>query len=170
MTLEALNALDSSAAERAFLSCCGSKRWAREMAMRRPFHEVGEVAAAADRIWSGLEPADWLEAFAAHPRIGESATPKEGEEAVAHGSAWSSEEQRGLSTATDDVRTRLASANRAYEARFGFIYIVCATGKSATAMLEIAERRLTNSPEKELRFAAEEQRQITRLRLDKLLS
>jgi OHCU decarboxylase len=179
MTLTELNALDVEAAEQRFRRCCASSRWAREMAARRPFRDAGTMAADADRIWLTLTPADWREAFAAHPRIGEpdkaggareAGGVRERPGAGRAGSDWPAGEQAGMAAATDAVREKLATANREYEARFGFIYIVCATGKTADEMLVIIERRLTHSPDQELAVAAEQQRQITRLRLDKLIS
>lgn len=122
---------------------------------------------AADEIWQSLGPADWREAFSRHPRIGErqSGRPQsEREIALAAG------EQAGIQLADYEVRASLAAANREYEQRFGFIYIVFATGKTAEAMLALARDRLRNDPETELLTAAEEQRKITRLRLDKLLA
>ena len=173
MTLEQLNALDREAAEQVFLRCCGSTRWAREMASRRPFRDAGVMAREAEGLSRDLEAADWLEAFAAHPRIGESPGVGGAGRAARAGeseSDWPAREQAGMDAATDAVRQRLAAANREYEARFGFLYIVCATGKTPSQMLDIAERRLTHSPDEELRTAAGEQLQITRLRLAKLIS
>src|SRR5215813_11345986 len=120
MRLTGLNELDDDAATRELLRCCGSTRWAQRMKAARPFRDAASVTEGADAIWWSLEPADWLEAFAAHPKIGEAAT-----------TAWSAEEQAGVAVAGGDVRRRLAAANRDYEARFGYIFIVCATGKSA---------------------------------------
>jgi OHCU decarboxylase len=156
MQLSELNALDREAAAREFLRCCGSTRWAKRMAAARPFTDTESMARTADAVWAGLATADYLEAFAAHPRIGERAA-----------SAWSSQEQSGV---TDPVRERFAQLNRAYEARFGYIFIICATGRSGAEMLEALERRLGNDARRELTIAAEEQRRITRLRLDKLTS
>ena len=133
------------------------------MAVQRPFADVDAMVHAADAIWSGLDRLDWLEAFAAHPKIGAGGA---GGADTAH---WSAEEQAGVSAAPDATRLRLADANREYEARFGYIFIVCATGKTAGAMLELLERRLRNDPGEEIQIAAEEQRKITRLRLAKLL-
>lgn len=160
MTLRELNALGPQQAAIELRRCCGSSRWAASMAAARPFASLDAMVAASDRICGQLEPSDWLEAFAAHPRIGERSA----------GRSWSSEEQASVATAADDVQQRLATANHAYERRFGYIYIVCATGKSATEMLTLIEQRLRNNPEDELRIAAAEQRQITRLRLAKLLA
>jgi len=158
MTLDELNALDAESAQRQLLRCCGSRRWAREMTASRPFDGVETMARTGDAIWSSLDRADWLEAFAAHPRIGERTA-----------SAWAAAEQSGSGVASADARDRLAAGNRDYEARFGYIFIVCATGKSADEMLAMLERRLGNDPENELAIAAEQQRQITQLRLGKLL-
>lgn len=178
MRLADLNALSREDAAREILRCCGSERWAREMVARRPWPNLEALADEADKIWRGLEIADHLQAFAAHPRIGEPARAggagAVGETGgVASGDArdrWSSQEQSRVSAAGDDVRARLAAANDDYHARFGFIFIVCATGKSAEEMLAIVEERLKHSREEELRIAAGEQRKITRLRLEKLVS
>jgi OHCU decarboxylase len=158
VTLGDLNALPEPAAVATLLRCCGSSRWAAEMARRRPFADAETMLTAADEVWTGLGSADWHEAFGAHPRIGA------GGAAV---SAWSRAEQ---SAVTDASRHRFAALNRAYEARFGHIYIVCATGRSAADLLADLERRLGNDPARELGEAAEEQRKITRLRLIKLMT
>jgi OHCU decarboxylase len=128
------------------------------MAGERPFESPERVRAAADRIWRGLAPEEWLAAFRAHPRIGDR-----------RASGREAEEQAGARSAPDDVRKALAAANRAYEERFGHIFIVCASGKSAGQMLAELEARLGNDPDTELGVAAEEQRKITQLRLEKLL-
>jgi OHCU decarboxylase len=159
VTIDALNHLDREAAEAAFVRCCGSTAWARSMAAARPFESLDAMASAADAIWRALTPADWLEAFAAHPKIGEQA----------RGRSWSDREQSGMQTAGDDVRRRLAEGNADYQSRFGYIFIVCATGKTAVEMLGALEDRLTNDPVVELRVASEEQRRITGLRLAKLM-
>ena len=166
MRLDELNALDPATAERDLLRCCGSTRWARTMTSARPFGTADEMLAAADRIWRALGPDDWLQAFRAHPRIGES----RGSDTSGRSGEWSDQEQAGVRTARDAVRDRLAQGNRHYEARFGYIFIVCATGRSAEEMLAMLERRLTNHPDDELRIAAEEQRNITRLRIAKLVT
>jgi 2-oxo-4-hydroxy-4-carboxy-5-ureidoimidazoline decarboxylase len=166
MRLVDLNALDEDAAAGELLRCCGSSRWARKMAAERPFASVDAIVHAADATWSGLDRVDWLEAFAAHPKIGAGGAGGAGGADTAR---WSAEEQGGVSAAADETRLRLAAANREYEARFGYIFIVCATGKTAGAMLELLERRLRNDPGEEIKIAAEEQGKITRLRLAKLL-
>jgi OHCU decarboxylase len=175
MRLEDLNALDPDTAARQLLRCCGSSRWARLMAAARPFATPEAMATTADRCWDALDPADWLEAFAAHPKIGAAgAGPAErSAKALAEdrGAAedWSAREQAGLAGAADATLLNLANLNRAYEARFGYIFIVCATGQSAAGMLELLERRIGNDPEAEIRLAADEQRKITHLRLMKLV-
>jgi OHCU decarboxylase len=162
LSLAEFNGLDEPSAERRLLGCCGSRRWARELTVGRPFSSLEAIQELGDQVWLGLDEEDWLEAFAAHPQIG--ASPA----ATGVTGRWSSEEQAGVRTASDDVLDRLAWANRDYQNRFGFIFIVCATGKSAREMLALIERRLTASRDEELTVAAEEQRKITRLRLAKL--
>jgi hydroxyisourate hydrolase len=159
-----LNAASREEASAALLRCNGSTAWVARMVDARPFADGDALMGAADAIWWSLSPADWDEAFAAHPRIGSKKDVEKKPE-----KAWSSNEQAGAANATSDVLEQLARANADYEARFGRIYIVCATGKSAEEMLAIARSRLANDPETELRVAAEEQRKITRIRLEKLL-
>ena len=166
MRLEDLNALGEEAAARTFLRCCGSSRWARQMAAARPFAGVEAMADTADAIWSALDRADWLEAFASHPRIGETrahGVDRSGEP------DWSRQEQARVAGAAQQGLGRLIEANREYEARFEYIFIVCATGKSAAEILGLIEHRLSNDPAAELGVAAGEQSQITRLRLAKLV-
>lgn len=165
MQLDDLNTLGREAAEQELLRCCGSERWAREVVASRPWPNLEALAEAADKIWCEVTTVDRLQAFAAHPRIGES-----GRAGRAGGQSWSSQEQSRVEAASHDARERLAAANDDYEARFGFIFIVCATGKSAEEMLAIVNERLRHSREEELGIAAEEQRKITRLRLTKLVS
>jgi 2-oxo-4-hydroxy-4-carboxy-5-ureidoimidazoline decarboxylase len=161
-----LDAMPGSQANKLFAECCGASRWVSAMLSRRPFRSRAVVLSTADEIWRSLHPADWREAFSHHPRIGErkSAMPQ-----TERGSAWAAGEQSGVERARDDVRAELAAANREYEQRFGYIFIVFATGKSAEEMLALARERLRNDPDTELRIAAEEQRKITWLRLNKLL-
>lgn len=164
--LATLDAVPAPDAETALLSCCGSRAWARAMALRRPFRTREALLRAADDVWWSLGADDWLEAFRAHPRIGErrAARAQPGE-----GDAWSAEEQAGTRSAEASLLDTLAEGNRAYEARFGHIYIVCATGRSADELLAVLRSRLGNDPGTELRIAAEEQRKITRIRLEKLI-
>lgn len=167
MTLEELNGLPRNEAMAALRACCGAERWVDAMAECRPFKSVPGLLDAADEIWRSLQPNDWREAFAHHPRIGQR-TSRVSQSKRARD--WSSGEQRGMGAAAADVREQLAAVNAEYEQRFGYIYIVCATGKSADELLGIARDRLDNAPDMELRVAAEEQRKITRLRLEKLLA
>ena len=167
MTLAELNALPGARAEAELLACCGSQRWAREVAARRPFADVDTLLAVAEAVWWLLAPEDWHEAFRAHPRIGErKAAPAQG----ARAADWSRQEQSGASDAAASVAAALAEGNREYARRFGHIYIVCATGKTAEEMLGILRARLDNDSATELRVAAGEQAKITRLRLEKLLA
>ena len=164
--LERLNSLPREEAEAEFLKCCGSTLWARRMAEERPFQDLRRLLAQADAEWWTLDPEDWLEAFSRHPRIGEREAARE-QASAARG--WSEQEQAGTKSADEETKRRLAAANREYESRFGHIYIVCATGKTAAELLSLCTERLSNEPEEELRVAAEEQRRITHLRLRKLL-
>jgi 2-oxo-4-hydroxy-4-carboxy-5-ureidoimidazoline decarboxylase len=176
VTLGDLNALDAESAARELRRCCGSTAWARAMTGARPFPNVEALLAAGDRIWSSLTPADWLEAFAAHPRIGDdgSVGSRRSDGSSESGgssesAAWSAGEQSGVDRASDATRRRLADANRDYEARFGYIFIVCATGKSGREMLDLLGCRMHSEPDVELGIAAGEQRKILRLRLVKLI-
>jgi 2-oxo-4-hydroxy-4-carboxy-5-ureidoimidazoline decarboxylase len=165
MTLDEFNALPPAKAESLLMDCCGCARWAARVAAQRPFGRADVLYANADAVWQNMERAAWLEAFSHHPQIGEKA-------AVGSESArqWAAGEQSAARAANEDVKTRLAAGNRAYFDKFGYIYIVCATGKSADQMLALLEQRLQNDPVSELPIAAEQQRLITRLRLQKLLS
>jgi OHCU decarboxylase len=176
--LENLNALDEESAARQFLRCCGSSSWARLMAAARPFASAEAMVLVADATWSTLNREDWLEAFAAHPKIGADGSGGSVGSGGSGGSGrsggkgterWSTDEQAGVADATEATRRRLDEANRAYQARFGYIFIVCATGMTAGHMLDILELRLKNDVAGEIQVAAEEQRRITRLRLAKLL-
>jgi len=165
--LARLNALSETEAQADLLKCCGSANWARQMSAHRPFGAVEELMTAADEIWSALRAEDWLEAFAAHPKIGARRAARPQDEQA---QAWSAGEQAGIGNAEQTTLDELAEINRRYEERFGYIFIVCATGKSAAEMLALLRARLANNPADELRHAAEEQRKITRLRLEKLLT
>ncbi len=166
MTLDHLNTMPEEEASAAFLRCCGATQWAQQMTTRRPFADPDALLAAADEIWAGLSQDDWLEAFAHHPRIGDLESLRT---RFAGTRAWAAGEQAGTATASEEVLHALAEGNRAYEERFGYIFIVCATGKSADEMLDLLHVRLPNASAAELPIAAEEQRKITRLRLEKLI-
>ena len=164
------NGLSASDAENEILPCCGSWAWARGLASRRPFHHVGELLTASDEIWRALKPSDWMEAFLNHPRIGERGGESSATSAAARSAHWSTQEQNGIPAANDALKSALAEANQQYEKRFGYIFIVCATGKSAAEMLDILRQRLQNDAETELLDSAEQQRQITHIRLKKWLA
>jgi 2-oxo-4-hydroxy-4-carboxy-5-ureidoimidazoline decarboxylase len=164
--LEDWNRLSVEQAIGAILPCCGSKAWARGMAGRRPLPDEAALLAASDETWHNLAQSEWLEAFQSHPRIGETGA-RQG--VPLQSAAWSEREQKKIQDIDDTFRIALEEGNREYERRFGRIFIVCATGKSATEILEILRRRLQNNAETELREAAEQQRQITQIRLRKWL-
>jgi 2-oxo-4-hydroxy-4-carboxy-5-ureidoimidazoline decarboxylase len=187
---EWLDFVPTEVAREMLLGCCGSRRWVSGMLDRRPFGSALSLRSAAHTVWAGLAREDYLEAFSCHPPIGGNladlhakfaptpeqesferniqktdATPmKFG--AIALG--WSSEEQSGVGSADEQTLLDLAAANRAYCERFGFTFIICATGKSAREMLEALRARLANDPAVELLQAAAEQAQITWLRLEKV--
>ncbi|MBZ5611929.1 MAG: 2-oxo-4-hydroxy-4-carboxy-5-ureidoimidazoline decarboxylase [Acidobacteriia bacterium] len=158
MTLAELNKLPRYRAEEEFLKCCGSTGWVRAMARRRPFANFERLLQAATEIWRRLDASDWMEAFGAHPRIGDRRPA----------AAWSAEEQSGMNRAATAVATAIEEANQEYFKKFGFIFIICASGKSAEEMLASLRSRMSNPPEEEIRVAAEEQNKITHLRLRKL--
>ena len=162
--LAAWNKADVATATDAMIACCGAKRWAAAMVALRPVSNVFELSEAADNAWGTMQEADWMEAFACHPRIGERKA-----HAAAKSVAWSRQEQSSAASTADGTRAELAAGNALYEERFGFTYIVCATGKSADEMLAILKRRLESDRATELKEAAEQQRQITQIRLGKWL-
>lgn len=166
VTVEELNALSAERAAELFRACCGASRWVAGMVNRRPFFSRDAVLRAADDEWSSTDEVDWLEAFSHHPRLGETASAAGGSSTARN---WSASEQSSVAAASDETRIGLARLNHEYETRFGFIYIVCATGRSAGELLDFARKRMQNDRDAELRVAAEEQRKITRLRLEKLL-
>jgi len=165
-TLQRWNFVSPSAASNEILPCCGSRAWANAIVARRPLSNEQSLFAASDEIWRALTESDWLEAFRSHPRIGES----QAVQAVSPRSlAWSEREQQSIADAGDMTKIALAEGNHEYERRFHRIFIVCATGKSPVEILKILQRRLKNDGHTELQEAAEEQRQITQLRLQKWL-
>ncbi len=161
-----LRALSVDEARAALLSCCGSTRWVEEMLAARPYAGDDGLFEAAEAAWGGLDEADWREAFASHPRIGDR---RQGSAPASTRSvAWSRQEQTGASDAAEETLHSLAQGNQEYEDRLGHVFLICATGRSALEMLEALRRRMTNDPETELQVAAGEQAKITRLRLEKL--
>lgn len=164
--LDRWNELIAESAAAEVMSCCGSEAWAHELAARRPFENEGMLLIASDEIWNRLDAQHWLEAFSKHPRIGERRAPSG---ASAQSAVWSAKEQRTAAATDENHQVALAEANQEYERRFGRVFIVCATDKSATEILGILRQRLRNDDATELRVAAEEQRKITNLRLKKWL-
>lgn len=166
MTLAEFNALSPEAAATELLRCCGCRRWAATLSALRPFQSRDALVAAADREWARTSREEWLEAMGHHPRIG-------GKDALrarfAATKDWSKGEQASVAAADEATLDALAAGNAEYEAKNGFIFIVCATGKSAAEMLALLKQRLPNTKEQELAIAAGEQARITRIRLEKLI-
>jgi len=163
--LNCLNNVSEAEANESLTKCCGAHRWVEQMLDERPFASADLLFEKADRIWNALQSEDYLEAFTHHPKIGDFESLKK---KFNTSTQWEAGEQAGVATATDLILHDLARGNDEYEKKFGYIFIVCATGKTAGEMLSILESRLPNEPDKELKLAAEEQRKITRLRLEKL--
>ena len=161
-----LNALSSDDAREALLRCCGSRRWVDAMIELRPFVSTQALLSAADTVWWALAKPDYLEAFSHHPQIG--ADLAKLRQKFANTASWSSQEQQSVQAASEATLVALRDGNVQYLARYGFIFIVCATGKSADEMLSLLRERLHNTVEQELALAAREQANITRLRLEKL--
>ncbi len=166
MTLDGFNRAPSDEARAALARCCGASAWVERMVARRPFVTLNHLLGIAHAFWTALSPADWREAFAHHPRIGDLASL---ERRVAASADLAAREQAAAATASRATLEALAEANRAYERRFGYIFIVFASGRSADEVLTLLRERMGNDPETELAIAATEQWKITRLRLDRLL-
>jgi 2-oxo-4-hydroxy-4-carboxy-5-ureidoimidazoline decarboxylase len=165
--LERLNTEDREAAQAELVRCCGCVKWANGVLAQRPFADAAALLRAADEAWAQTSEPEWREAMTHHPRIGDVSKLREKFAATA---TWSSQEQEGVNAADEKVLSALAEANRAYEERYGFIFLVCATGKRADEMLALLQARMNHTPPDELRIAAGEQAKITRIRLEKLLS
>ncbi len=157
----------TDAACESFRGCCGAEHWLELMEKARPFVDAAELHAEADRVFSQLSSEDWLAAFACHPQIGDLNSLRM---KFVGNKLWSHGEQQGIGAADEATISALAAGNAAYLKRFGYIFIVCASGKSAAEMLELLMARLENDPQLELTIAAAEQRKITHLRIDKLLT
>lgn len=164
--LDWLNNLEPALAAEFFARSCASRRWVDAMVAHRPFRDTNALRAAAQEQAAALQVADWLEAFAGHPRIGDLGSLKARYAATA---GLASQEQSGVKAADEPTLQALAAGNFQYEQRFGYIFIVCASGKTAAEMLEFLQLRLNNRPERELTVAAAEQLKITLLRLDRWL-
>ena len=156
---EYLNSLPPDAARAALARCCGAVRWVAAMLAARPFQSDTALLETAEHAWWDLRRGDWLEAFAQHPRVGGRTADQ-----------WSRREQAGVDVATAATRMALAEGNRAYEKRFGHVFLICAAGRTADELLGELHGRLGNDPATELRIAAGEQAKIIQLRLGKLVT
>ena len=163
--LERWNSLDPSLAASEILPCCGSKTWAAELIARRPIVDEDHLLIQSDAVWFGLPEEAWQEAFDSHPRIGQ----QKAKAATDTSLNWSASEQSMAMTADAKAKLALAEGNRLYEERFGRIFIVCASGKSSQEILSILDTRIKNDPVTELHAAAEQQREIMQLRLQRWL-
>ena len=161
------NLLTDDEATEELLQCCGSKRWASATATGRPYETLELLLASSDDIWWQLDRDDWLEAFRSHPKIGEQ---KAADKVSAQAQQWSGAEQSGVSNAAPETTSSLAELNRAYEQKFGYIFIISAEGKTAGEIVTALRERLEHDEETELPIAAAEQAKITELRLKKLLT
>lgn len=167
MTVAEFNGLPDEEKSRHLFNCCGSQAWVGRMLTVFPVEDLAMVIQKANESWMKCEEADFLEAFSHHPKIGDVSTLKEKFAATA---SWAANEQSGVKHAQEQVLHGLAERNEQYEKKFGYIFIVCATGKSAEEMLELLNSRLGNLPADEIKIAAEEQQKITKIRLEKLFS
>src|SRR5215204_2164194 len=154
MQLNELNQLSPSQLKAELTKCCGSSAWAERMASLFPFTDKGKLFQKAAEVWNGLDEKDWLQAFQHHPKIGD---VKSLQEKFASTAKWASGEQASVQQASLETIEKLAEGNQHYEAKFGYIFIVCATGKSAEEMLGILQARLPNEPADEIKIAAAEQ-------------
>lgn len=160
-----INKLTAHEAAEAFNRCCGSKEWVARMLEKRPFPSIEKIFETANEIWWQLDQKDWLEAFSHHPKIGDLDSLKK---KFAGTADLAASEQSSVSTAREETLQALAKGNKEYEEKFGYIFIVCATGKSPEEMLALLQQRLPNKEADEIKIAAEEQSKITRLRLERV--
>jgi 2-oxo-4-hydroxy-4-carboxy-5-ureidoimidazoline decarboxylase len=166
MNLEKINNSAREDAVTFFLKCCGSESWINKMLSSRPFNTREELLKKSAEIWYSLEPSDWKEAFEHHPKIGDLKSLKEKYSVT---KSIAANEQSGIDNADESILRELSELNEEYEKKFGYIFIVCATGKSADEMLSVIKLRIRNSPETEIKTAMEEQNKITKIRLEKIL-
>ena len=166
MTLHEFNILPKEQLIEELLRCCGSSAWVQRMLPFIPAEDLVELLEDAEEQWWKCSEADWKEAFSHHPKIGDIDSLKK---RFASTAAWASGEQSGMNTAPAATIEALAEANHLYEEKFGYIFIVCATGKTAEEMLTLLRERLNKDPAEEKKIAADEQNKITRLRIEKLL-
>jgi 2-oxo-4-hydroxy-4-carboxy-5-ureidoimidazoline decarboxylase len=166
MNLHDFNILPKPELTQVLLNCCGSSAWVQRMLPFIPADDIVELLEDAEEQWWKCTPGDWKEAFSHHPKIGDVASL---EKKFGNAAQWSASEQGNVASASKEILEALGKGNRDYEAKFGYIFIVCATGKSAAEMLALLQSRLPNDPEREIEIAADEQNKITKLRLEKLL-
>ncbi len=166
MKLEEFNQLSKAVASKELEKCCGASKWVNLLVEKRPFLSIEELKMASDECWQQCDTKYYLEAFSHHHKIGDRSSL---EQKFASTHKWASSEQSSVLDANTNIIDQLAKGNEAYEHKFGFIFIVCATGKSAEEMLDLLTQRLTNAPEKEIQIAAAEQQKITHIRINKLL-
>lgn len=165
--LEKLNSLPKDEAMKAFYLCCSSTVWATQMVTCLPFKSEDDLLAQAEKLWNGCKLTDFLEAFSHHPRIGgDLETLRKKFQSTA---GWASQEQGGVAGASEVVLQALNKGNIDYERKFGFVFLICATGKSAGEMLEALLKRLPNTKDQEILNAKTEQAKITKIRLNKML-
>jgi 2-oxo-4-hydroxy-4-carboxy-5-ureidoimidazoline decarboxylase len=166
MSLKELNALDKMRLQELLTKCCGSSQWVEKMSLFFPFADEAQLFKKATKAWYACCKNDWLEAFTHHPKIGDIASLKQKFSATVD---WAAGEQAAVKQTSNEILEALSEANRLYQEKFGFIFIVCATGKSAKEMLQLLIVRLDNKKEDEIKIAMEEQNKITAIRLEKLL-
>jgi 2-oxo-4-hydroxy-4-carboxy-5-ureidoimidazoline decarboxylase len=167
MTVHELNILPAPQRSEELAKCCGSTAWVNKMMGLFPFEDMVEILESAEEQWFLCSEADWREAFSHHPKIGEKSSIDKNSTSAAK---WEKDEQAGMESASQKVADSIREANELYEKKFGYIFIVCASGMSADEMLATVQVRLNNSPEVEIEVAADEQNKITKLRIEKLLA
>lgn len=166
MTLSDVNEIDKDEARKLFSQCCAATNWVSAMVESRPFPDVQSIYVTANNIWAALQEEDFLEAFNAHPQMGDIGSLRA---KCATNRALTASEQAGVALADETLLRALADSNEMYQRKFGFIFVVCATDKSASEILALLQTRVHLSRSEELINAAEEQRKITALRLQKML-
>ena len=167
MTIKDFNNLTPENVFEELFKCCGSSSWAKNLSLLLPFSNLQDALEKSDRVWANCTASDGHEAFTHHPKIGDI---KSLEKKFASTKIWAGGEQAGVNNAAQETLLELAAGNEAYEKKFNYIFIVCATGKSAEEMLNLLNQRIGNDAEKELKIAMNEQNKITHLRLEKLLA
>ena len=166
MTLHEFNILPKEKLMEELTKCCGSSAWVQKMLPFIPADDMVELLEDAENEWWKCSQSDWKEAFSHHPKIGNTDSLREKFASTAN---WASGEQSGVKNASEETIKALAVGNKLYEERFGFIFIVCASGKSAEEILAILQERLQHEKDEEIVIAADEQNKITKLRIEKLL-